>query len=143
MVIFKYRKSMYFISTIILILAILTIYIESVFWGKLVMIFCILAELVALILLPRAYWKVEKNCIIIREIKLTKCLLWEDINQIILSPESIGILKNILIISNKFSEPIVISSFIKDYKKLIQIIIEKCKDNNEIFIDEEVLKIIS
>lgn len=143
MVIFKYRKSMYFVSIIILILAALTIYIESVFWGKLVMIFCIFAELVALILLPRVYWKVEKNCIIIKEIKITKRLLWEDINQIILSSESIGILKNILIISNKFSEPIVISSLIKDYKKLLGIIIEKCKDNNEIFIDEEVLKIIN
>lgn len=47
------------------------------------------------------------------------------------------------VIPNKFNEPIVISSLIKDYKKLLGIIIEKCKDNNEIFIDEEVLKIIN
>lgn len=139
---YRYGKRYFFIGIISILFSIGLIYFLRDAIGTIILICTATYSIFGFIKDKKLYFSVDEEKLILHKKNREIQILWKEVKQIS-APHSIGsIVSQVCIYSDAYNR-LFITWWINDYKELIQFVLEKCRNNDGIVIDDKVLKLIN
>jgi len=138
---FRYGKQYFLLGIISILFTCWVIFLVNEILNKLILICVIIYGMFGLAKDTKSYFTISDEKLIWHKRNREYEIYWNDV-QYISTPHSIGRIISQVCIHSDECKSLLITWWISNYRELIELTFEKCKNNDGIVIDDKVLRLV-